>query len=86
MVLRDMRPSSTQSVSFTNNVTIPCPNNLSLDLLSCCVVNRMSLDSMTLGLKDKNSDKAVLKYESIDSNFSGISCPTLTNVRVLKQG
>ena len=35
MVLWDRNPSSSQSASFLNNATTPCPNNSSLNLLAC---------------------------------------------------
>ena len=47
MVLWDTSPPSFQYASSLNKVGLPCPNNLSLDLLACCVVSSMSLDSVT---------------------------------------
>ena len=35
MVLWDTSPPSSGSVDFSNKVSIPCPNNLSFDLLAC---------------------------------------------------
>ena len=45
MVLWDTCPPSSQ---LLNNITIPCVNNLSLDLLVCHVASSTSLDSVTL--------------------------------------
>ena len=47
MVLWDTSPPLSLSAGFPNKVTIPCPNNLSLDLLACRAVGSMSLDSVT---------------------------------------
>ena len=48
MVLWDSSPPSSQSAGFPNKVTIPCPNNLSLDLLTCRAASSTSLESVTL--------------------------------------
>ena len=48
MVLWDTSPPSSLSASFLNKVTIPCPSNLSLDLLAYRVGSSMSLDLVTV--------------------------------------
>ena len=47
MVLWDTSPPSSRSSGFLNKVAIPYPSNSSLDLLACCAVSSMSLDSVT---------------------------------------
>ena len=44
MVFGDASPSS-PTAGFLNKVTIPCPNNSYLDLLSYLMVSSWSLDS-----------------------------------------
>ena len=48
MVLCDTSLTSSWSVGFPNKVTVPCPSNLSLDLLGCCAVSSTNLDSVTV--------------------------------------
>ena len=60
------------SASFVNAVLNPCPNNSSLNLLACCWVSGMNLDSVIRGWNIFNlGDKAI---ETIMSIFY-IICP-----------
>ena len=47
MSLWDISLPSSQSADFPNKVSIPCLNNWSCDLLSCCEVSSASLDWVT---------------------------------------
>lgn len=47
MILWDANPPSSQFSGLQNKVALPCPNNLSLDLLACCAVNSASLQLVT---------------------------------------
>ena len=49
MVLWDTSPPSSRSAGFPSKVTIPCPNNLSLELLACHAAGSTSLDAVTIG-------------------------------------
>lgn len=44
MVLRDHTPPSLQSAGFQNEVSIPCSNTSSLDLLALCACGKSGLD------------------------------------------
>ena len=48
MVLWDTSPPSSWSAGFLNKVAIPCPNTLSLDLLTCRGVSSRKLNSVTV--------------------------------------
>ena len=52
MVLWDASPLSSQPTDFLNKVTIPSPMTSSLDLLACCAVSSMNLDSVTVAWKE----------------------------------
>ena len=54
LVLWDTSPSSSQSAGFLNKVTIPRPNNSSVDLLVCRVVSSTSLN-LVIVLKECDS-------------------------------
>ena len=45
MALWDSSPPSSGSVDFSKKLSVPCPNNLSFDLLACCVVSSTNLNS-----------------------------------------
>ena len=47
MVLWDTSLPFSQSTGFPNKVAIPCPKNLSLDLLACHAASSMNLDLVT---------------------------------------